>query len=38
MTATTGQAQHTIRRALNEKRQHPGALLPILHAIQDKPG
>jgi NADH:ubiquinone oxidoreductase subunit E len=38
MTSTTGQAQHTIRRVLDEKRQQPGALLPILHAIQDELG
>lgn len=38
MTSTTGQAQHTIRRVLDEKRDMPGALLPILHAIQDELG
>ena len=38
MTTTTGQAQHTIRRVLDDKRDMPGALLPILHAIQDELG
>lgn len=38
MTTTTGQAQHTIRRVLDEKRDMPGALLPILHDIQDQLG
>lgn len=38
MTSTTGQAQHTIRRVLDDKRHLPGALLPILHAIQDELG
>lgn len=38
MTTTTGQAQHTIRRVLDEKRDMPGALLPILHDIQDELG
>jgi len=38
MTTTTGQAQHTIRRVLDEKRDMPGALLPILHDIQDALG
>jgi len=38
MTTTTGLAQHTIRRVLDDKRHMPGALLPILHAIQDELG
>lgn len=38
MTSNTGQAQHTLRRVLDEKRDMPGALLPILHAIQDELG
>lgn len=38
MSTTTGQAQHTIRRVLDEMRHMPGALLPILHAIQDELG
>ncbi len=38
MSTTTGQAQHTIRRVLDEKRDMPGALLPILHTIQDALG
>lgn len=38
MTSNTGQAQHTIRRVLDAKRRLPGALLPILHAIQDEQG
>lgn len=38
MTSTTGPAQHTIRRVLDDKRHLPGALLPILHAIQDELG
>lgn len=37
-TTTTGQAQHTIRRVLDDKRDMPGALLPILHDIQDQLG
>lgn len=36
MTTTTGQAQYTIRRLLDEKRQQSGALLAILHTIQDE--
>lgn len=39
MTTTTADAaQHTIRRMLDDKRHLPGALLPILHAIQDELG
>ncbi len=39
MTSKTAEAaQHTIRRVLDEKRHMPGALLPILHAIQDALG
>lgn len=38
MTTATGQAQHTIRRVLDDKRDMPGALLPILHDIQDELG
>ncbi len=38
MTTTTGQAQHTIRRVLDDKRDMPGALLSILHDIQDALG
>jgi formate dehydrogenase subunit gamma len=37
MTTTTADAaQHTIRRVLDDKRHLPGALIPILHAIQDE--
>ena len=35
---TADAAQRTIRRVLDAKRQQPGALLPILHAIQDELG
>lgn len=39
MTSKTAEAaQHTIRRVLDDKRHMPGALLPILHAIQDALG
>ena len=38
MTTTTGQTQHTVRRVLDAKRDMPGALLPILHDIQDELG
>ncbi len=38
MTTSTGQAQSTIRRMLDDKRDMPGALLPILHDIQDALG
>lgn len=38
MSTKTGQAQHTIRRVLDEKCDMPGALLPILHTIQDALG
>lgn len=38
MTTTTGQVQSTIRRVLDDKRDMPGALLPILHDIQDELG
>ncbi|HCY15042.1 MAG: formate dehydrogenase [Curvibacter sp. GWA2_64_110] len=39
MTSKTAEAaQHTIRRVLDDKRHMPGALLPILHAIQDQLG
>lgn len=38
MSTTTGQAQHTIRRVLDEKCDMPGALLPILHTIQEALG
>lgn len=33
MTTSTGQAQSTLRRVLDDKRDMPGALLPILHDI-----
>ncbi len=35
---TADAAQRTIRRVLDAKRQQPGALLPILHDIQDQLG
>ena len=35
---TADAAQRTIRRVLDAQRQQPGALLPILHAIQDELG
>jgi formate dehydrogenase subunit gamma len=38
MTTSTGQAQSTIRRVLDAKRDMSGALLPILHDIQDELG
>lgn len=38
MTIATGQARHTIRRVLDDKRDMPGALLLILHDIQDALG
>ncbi len=41
MTTTTSPAQTaaaTIRAALDARRQQPGALLPILHDIQDQLG
>ena len=39
MTSKTAEvAQHTVRRVLDAKRDMPGALLPILHAIQDELG
>ena len=38
MTTSTGQAQSTLRRVLDDKRDMPGALLPILHGIQDALG
>ncbi|GAB3486884.1 formate dehydrogenase subunit gamma [Curvibacter fontanus] len=38
MTTSTGQAQSTLRRVLDDKRDMPGALLPILHGIQDELG
>ena len=38
MTPTTGQAQHTVLRVLDDKRDMSGALLPILHDIQDELG
>lgn len=39
MTSTTADAaQRTIRQVLDDKRHIPGALLPILHAIQDALG
>ena len=38
MTANTAEAQRTIQQVLDDKRDMPGALLPILHAIQDALG
>ena len=38
MTTTTGPTQRIVRRVLDEKSDMPGALLPILHAIQDELG
>lgn len=38
MTANTAEAQRIIQRVLDDKRDMPGALLPILHAIQDALG
>ncbi len=35
---TNSQVQSTIRRVLDDKRDMPGALLPILHDIQDELG
>lgn len=35
---TKSQVQSTIRRVLDDKRDMPGALLPILHDIQDALG
>lgn len=38
MTTTPSPAQTAIRAALDARRQQPGALLPILHDIQDQLG
>ena len=38
MTTTTGRDQQTIRQVLDKRRNMPGALLPILHDIQDELG
>jgi len=35
---TNNQVQSTIRRVLDDKRDLPGALLPILHDMQDALG
>jgi formate dehydrogenase subunit gamma len=38
MSTTLSPAQTAIRAVLDARRQQPGALLPILHDIQDQLG